>query len=141
MATILVVDDEPTNRKLVKLQLGLMGHKVLEAETAHDGLNIARAERPDLMIVDIQMPNMDGYEFSRQVRSEPEIRGSVIILSTGAYDRGRVQPLAEALGVRFVLTKPVNSEQLVGFVEGALNAEPVPATLRVSTDFDHAHFR
>src|SRR5580765_2586744 len=129
MATILVVDDEPTNRKLVKLQLGLMGHKVLEAETAHDGLNIARAERPDLLIVDIQMPNMDGYEFARQVRGEPEIRDSVIILSTGAYEPGRVQPLAEALGVRFVLTKPIDSEQLVSFVENALSTEPRPAAL------------
>jgi signal transduction histidine kinase/DNA-binding response OmpR family regulator len=141
MATILVVDDEPTNRKLLKLQLGLRGHTVLEAESALDGLNIARAERPDLLIVDIQMPNMDGYEFARQVRSEPDICDSVIILSTGAYERGRVQPLAEALGIQFVLTKPINSQQLISFVEGALAREIQPETFAVSADFDRAHFR
>src|SRR4029079_6819275 len=86
-------------------------------------------------------PNMDGYEFVRQLRSEPDIRDSAIILSTGAYEPARVQPLADALGVRFVLTKPLESEQLIRFIDAALGMSSPPATLMVSTEFDQAHFR
>jgi signal transduction histidine kinase/DNA-binding response OmpR family regulator len=141
MATILVIDDEPPNRLLLLQLLGYAGHRMLEAGSAREGLDIVRAERPDLVIVDIQMPDMDGYDFVREVRSEREIRDSLVMFYTGAYEPRRAQPLAEALGVRFVLTKPIEPEQLVDFVEAALGKEATPGTPALPSDFDRAHLR
>ncbi len=141
MATILVVDDDAANRQLLVQLLGYGGHRVLEASGALEGLTKVRAERPDLLIVDIQMPDMDGYEFVRQVRSEPEISGSAIMFYTATYDPGRAQTLAESFGVPCVLTKPIDPEKLVTIVDGALRAKTPSANLTVSPDVDRAHFR
>ena len=85
MATILVVDDRPTNRELLVTLLGYASHRVLEAAEGEAGLAIARAEHPDLIITDIVMPTMDGYEFARQVRADPTISETQIIFHTSSY--------------------------------------------------------
>ena len=73
MATILVVDDRPINRELLVTLLGYGGHRMLEAPDGEKALAIARAERPELIIADIIMPAMDGYEFARQVRKDAKL--------------------------------------------------------------------
>src|SRR5712692_2785761 len=65
MATILIVDDRPANREFLVTLLGYAGHRLLEAANGEGGLAVARAARPDIIITDILMPTMDGYEFVR----------------------------------------------------------------------------
>src|SRR5688572_18913335 len=68
MATILVVDDRPTNRQFLSTLLGYGGHRLLEAADGAEALRLVKAERPDLVISDILMPTMDGFEFAKSVR-------------------------------------------------------------------------
>ena len=112
MATILIIDDD-ANRQLLISLLGYRGHRMLEARSAAEGLTLVRRERPDLTIVDIQMPRMDGYEFVSQLRSEPEISSTLVMFYTATYDPRRAQELAKDLGVSTVLTKPIDPEKLL----------------------------
>ena len=69
MSTILIVDDRPTNRTFLTTLLGFTGHRLLQANDGAHALETVRAERPDLIITDILMPTMDGYEFVQQLRA------------------------------------------------------------------------
>jgi signal transduction histidine kinase/CheY-like chemotaxis protein len=147
VAKILVVDDDPANRQLLVQLLGYGGHTVLEAKGPLEGLDRVRAERPDLLIVDIQMPDMDGYEFVNQVRSEPEIRDSAIMFYTATFDPRRAQGVADTMGVPIVLTKPIDPRKLLSNVDRALQTKTSVMTTALSTkpvispEFDQAHFR
>lgn len=71
MAVILVVDDRELNREFLVTLLRYRGHELMEASEGSEGLSIARTSAPDLIISDILMPAMDGYEFVRQLRGDP----------------------------------------------------------------------
>ena len=73
MATILIVDDRESNRELLSTLLGYRNHRTVEARDGMEGLERARVERPDLVITDILMPTMDGYEFTRRLRADPAL--------------------------------------------------------------------
>jgi PAS domain S-box-containing protein len=143
MATILVVDDRPTNRELLVTLLGYAGHHVLEAAEGEAGLAIARTEHPDLIITDIVMPMMDGYEFARQVRADPTIRETQIIFHTSSYIVAETRRLAEACGVHIVLTKPIEPEKLFNTIQTSLASKPKPVAPFTSTsdDFHREHMR
>ncbi|RYF66774.1 MAG: response regulator, partial [Comamonadaceae bacterium] len=85
MAKILVVDDIPVNRALVVTLVGHSGHQALEASDGAQALAMVRAERPDLVISDILMPTMDGFEFVRQMRADPELAGTQVIFYSAHY--------------------------------------------------------
>jgi len=93
MATILVIDDEPTNRQLLNTVLGYQGHAIVEAGDGQEGLEKSRAAHPDLAIVDILMPTMDGFEFVRQLHSDPSIAATPIIFYTAAYYEREIRSL------------------------------------------------
>ena len=71
MATILVVDDRPANREFLRTLLGYQSHRVLEAIDGAEALALVKSARPDLVISDILMPTMDGYEFVYRLRADP----------------------------------------------------------------------
>jgi CheY-like chemotaxis protein len=110
MATILVVDDAPTNREFLVTLLGYRGHRLLEAADGAEALALVRAERPDLVIADILMPTMDGYEFVRQLRADPVIAQILVIFYTAYYHEQEAKALAQACGVAHILTKPSEPE-------------------------------
>jgi putative nucleotidyltransferase with HDIG domain len=143
MATILVVDDRPTNRELLVTLLGYAGHRLLEAAEGEEGLVIARAERPDLIITDIVMPTMDGYEFAHQVRADPTIARTQIIFYTSSYIVDETRRLAEACGVSIVISKPVEPQMLLDTVHAALNTKQIPTAISIpnSEDFHREHMR
>src|SRR5438094_10400787 len=85
VATILIVDDRPSNREFLVTLLGYRGHRLLQAADGAEGLPIARAEHPDLVIADILMPTMDGYEFVRQLRLEAAIANTPVIFCTAHF--------------------------------------------------------
>ena len=86
-ATVLVVEDNPVNRKLARNVLRSRGYRVLEAETGEEGIELARAERPHLILMDLQLPGMDGIEATKRLKADPATRPiPVIALSAHAQD-------------------------------------------------------
>ncbi len=110
MATILVVDDRPVNRELLVTLLGYSGHRLLEAADGETALVLARTERPDLIISDIVMPTMDGYELARLVRADPLIAATQLVFYTASYVVAETRQLAQACGVAYIITKPAEPE-------------------------------
>jgi diguanylate cyclase (GGDEF)-like protein len=141
MAKILVIDDNDTNRKLVVTLLNFQGHRTFEAVDGADGLASARAERPDLVISDILMPTMDGYEFVRQLRTDQKLGTTAVILYTAHYHEREARKLAEACRVARVLTKPCATADLVRAVEDALAGSVAGVTEPVAESFDRKHLQ
>jgi two-component system cell cycle sensor histidine kinase/response regulator CckA len=141
VATILIVDDRPTNREYLVTLLGYGGHRLLQAADGAEALATARAEQPDLVISDILMPTMDGYEFVRQLRGTPAIMHTPVIFFTAHYHEREAQALARACGVSHVLTKPCEPEVVVGTVETALGLTPPPLSPAAPEQFDREHLR
>jgi signal transduction histidine kinase/CheY-like chemotaxis protein len=141
MATILIVDDRPGNRRMLVGLLSDVGHRLLEACDGAEALQVARRERPDLIITDLLMPTIDGYELVRQLREDPRLAETTVIFHTAAYEEHEVQALAQACGVRFVLTKPAGADKILRTVEVALNGEPRSSTPPQANEFDREHLR
>src|SRR5690349_21712309 len=139
MATILIIDDRPTNRDVLRTVLGYKDHCVIEAEDGAEGLEMARATRPDLIIADILMPRMDGYEMVRRLRSDPAVDHTPVIFYTATYLKSEALKLAEACGVSHLIIKPSDPQDILDTVSAALsettNAKPL------SENFDREHLR
>lgn len=116
MASILVIEDNPTNMELMVYLLKAFGHAPLEAEDGETGLAIAHWESLDLILCDLQMPGLDGFEVARQLKSDPTLPKIPLVAIT-AYammgDRDKVL----AAGFDGYLTKPIEPELFVGQVE------------------------
>ena len=109
---ILVVDDEPTLVRLMEFILAKQGHTMLVATNGEEGLSKIRSERPDLVLLDIMMPRIDGYEVARTVRADPDLCNTpIIMLSAKAQDQDIQKGLD--MGVDEYITKPFAPEQLV----------------------------
>ncbi len=118
---ILVVDDEPTLVRLMQFILAKQGHTMLSASNGEDALAIIRDERPDLVLLDIMMPRVDGYEVARTVRADADetlAKIPIIMLSAKAQDQDVRRGLE--LGVNEYITKPFAPEQLVTLVNAYL---------------------
>jgi two-component system cell cycle sensor histidine kinase/response regulator CckA len=141
VAKILVVDDNATNRSFLVTLLGYRNHELMEAPDARAALAMVGIERPDLVIADVLMPGMDGYEFVRQLRANPEIAHTPVIFCTAHFNEREARDLAEACGVAQVLTKPCEPEAVLRAVDACLgNLAPIPAPA-LSEVFDHEHLR
>jgi CheY-like chemotaxis protein len=141
VAKILVVDDNATNRKQVVALLSYDGHVTLEAHDGVDGLEMARAERPQLVIADILMPSMDGFSFVRQLRSDQELRGTPVIFHTAHHHEREARKLAEACHVSRVLVKPCPAADMLQAVEQVLAGVLESDTHTLSDSFDHESLR
>ena len=113
MATILIVDDEPENIELLDRRLSRRGFTVVGATSAEEGLKVALSERPDLILMDIKMPNLDGFDALRMLQADPLTAGiPVIALTAHAMQEDRDRALAA--GARDYETKPVDLDRLLG---------------------------
>ncbi|WBS04628.1 EAL domain-containing protein [Pseudoduganella sp. SL102] len=106
MPTILIVDDRPTNRDYLLTLLGFTPHNVLEAADGAQALDLCHRHRPDLVITDILMPTMDGYEFVQRLRATPELAATPVIFFSATYSLPEMRAMGAACGVRTVLPKP-----------------------------------
>ena len=140
MATVLVVDDNAVNRDLVVTLLGYRAHRVIEAADGAEALVSARAEHPDLVITDLLMPVLDGYELIRELRADPSLAATPVIFYTANYIRAEVAPIAAALGVRHIVEKPIDPRDLLLAVDDAL-AHRGPAPSPLPETFDRQHLR
>ncbi|WP_295999910.1 EAL domain-containing protein [Rugamonas sp.] len=120
IATILIVDDHVLNREFLMTLLGYGGHRLLEAANGAEGLKMVLAERPDLVISDILMPNMDGYEFVTRMHADPATADVPIIFYTATYREREAMAVAQSCGVRWVLPKPSDPEVILRTVHEAL---------------------
>ena len=142
MTTILIVDDNLTNRLVLTDLLESDGYRVLQAVGGVEGLALARAERPDVVITDVIMPAMDGYELARQLRTDSVTAESVIIFCTAGYDEQEALPLAHACGVRHIIAKPCEPEELLRVVSAAIAEKARPAVAEVAAKkFEDIHRR
>jgi DNA-binding response OmpR family regulator len=114
--TILVVDDKANIRRLLQDYLTEQGYRVLVAENGREALYVARAEKPDLILLDIMMPEMDGYEFMRAWRQE---RPTPVILLTAKLDETD-KVIGLELGADDYVTKPFSLRELVARIRAVL---------------------
>jgi len=138
---ILVVDDHATNRKLVATLLGYEGYRVSQAVDGNEGLRIAREDTPDLVISDILMPSMDGYEFVRQLRADPATAGIRVIFYTANYHELEARSLAAQVGVSRVIVKPCPAPTLIATVAEVMADKAPASTAPSEPNFDVEHLR
>ena len=116
MATILIVEDNETNLYMVKFILENNGHEVLEARTGTEGVESAIRDRPDLVIMDIQLPDVDGLEATRRIRAS-EANGELPIVALTSYAMSGDRESALAAGCTGYIEKPIDPETFVAQVE------------------------
>lgn len=141
MATVLVVDDQASNRELLVTLLKYAGHAPLEASDGHLALAQVRAARPALVICDILMPTMDGYEFVRQLRADPAIAHTDVIFYTATFLEREARSLALSCGVSQVLIKPAEPEEILRTIAQALAGTAVAEPVADAAQFDREHLR
>jgi CheY-like chemotaxis protein len=139
MARILVVDDNATSRKLVVALLSHDGHVTFEAGDGEEGLAVAQAERPQLVISDILMPSMDGYGFVRRLRADPALRGTPVIFHTAHYHEREAHKLAQTCRVARVLVKPCPAAEMLRAVEQTVTGVPETDVNALTGSFDREH--
>lgn len=118
---ILYIDDDPLNRRLVKRVLGSYGFEIIEAETGLEGLTIARSNPPSLILMDINMPGLDGHETTTRMRMISALERTPIIALTARSARGE-RELALAAGCDGYITKPIDIDtfphKIVSYLDG-----------------------
>ena len=133
MARILVIDDDASLLQMMSLMLKRAGHDPILATNGQEGINIARGDQPALAIVDVMMPELNGYEVCRILREDPETEHIPLLVLTALSQPEQREMAAEAGADDFV-TKPVTRDDLVTHVDDLLETGPrnVPAPLQVA---------
>jgi CheY-like chemotaxis protein len=120
---ILVVDDDIDSQEFVTLALELQGAEAISVSSAYEALVVLPQAMPDILISDIGMPGMDGYELMRQVRTfTPEQGGKILAIALTAYARDIDQQQALAAGFQKYISKPVALEKLIQMIVSLINA-------------------
>jgi len=112
---ILVVEDTEDNRQILRDLLGAAGFEMLEAEDGAAGVAAAERERPDLILMDIQLPVMDGYEATRRIKANPEL-AQIPIIAVTSYALSGDEAKARAAGCDGYVAKPYSPRQLLAKV-------------------------
>ena len=128
MARVLIVEDEPNIRELLETVLGMAGHQVTAAADGQQGLDRALADPPDLAILDVLMPGINGLDLAKILRRDPRTAHTPLLVMT-AWEETRDQALA--IGVDDFLTKPVRLVDLQTRVAALLAARPAMKTDQV----------
>ena len=132
-STILVVDDSPVNLQVLVRTLHGSGHRILAAKDGRAAIDIARRARPDLILLDVMMPDIDGFEVCRSVKADPETEETVVIfLSALGEVSDKVSGLK--LGAVDYITKPIQPEEVLARVETHLTRQYLERELRESRD-------
>jgi CheY-like chemotaxis protein len=116
---ILIVEDNARNLKLARDVLNHVGYRTLEAENAEDGLALARAERPDLVLMDVQLPGMDGVEALARLRTDP-LTADIPVVALTAFAMREDRDRLLAVGFDAYLEKPIDVREFPRQVEAVL---------------------
>lgn len=121
MAKVLIVEDNPTNMKLAMTLLESAGHEVLTATDAEAGLAVARAERPALILMDIQLPGMDGLQATMELKRDQTTRSIPVIALTALAMKGDEERI-RAAGCDGYIAKPMRYQEFLGTIAAQLAA-------------------
>jgi signal transduction histidine kinase len=139
MAIILIVEDRPIDRQLLATILRTRGHEIIEASDCKEALDALKQISPDLVVSDILMPRLDGYEFVRRIR---EIAATPVIFYTATYHEREARAVAHCCGATDVLTKPSAPNLILATIDAALASSlhaPSPPLDRPELDREHLH--
>ena len=121
---VVCIEDEPEMIDLVRLILGRKGFQVIGANGGVEGLDTVRREKPDLVLLDLMMPDMDGWEVYQQMKADPELRGIPVVVVTA-----KAQSIDKVLGLHIAkvddyITKPFGPQELMESVAKILGEAP-----------------
>jgi two-component system cell cycle response regulator DivK len=118
---ILIIEDNEKNRKLARDVLQVKGYQTIESETAEEGLKLVQEKSPALILMDIQLPGMDGITAMKQLKAEPTTQNiPIIAITASAMTNNRTAMLAE--GFDGYQTKPISLKEFLGEVQRVLDA-------------------
>jgi len=109
---ILVVEDNDRNRRLLEILLKAKGYEVIEAATGEEAMNCLKSQMPDLILMDIQLPNMDGLALTRKIKNRTKTRDVNIIAVTAYAMKGDRERILEA-GCDAYISKPIDTRKLL----------------------------
>jgi len=119
VANILIIDDSPTDVRVFTTLLERAGHRVESIGNAEEGIERVRAELPDLVIMDVIMPGMNGFQATRTLTRDPVTAGvPIVMITTKSMETDRVWGLRQ--GARAFITKPVNEKELLACIHDLL---------------------
>lgn len=124
---VLVVDDEDMTRKLLRLMLERDGFTIIEAEDGLQALEVIKHEMPNVVILDVMMPNLDGFSTCQELRSRPETADLPIIMLSARTQTEAVRAGLNA-GANRYMTKPISKPELVQTLQDLLSDIPTPET-------------
>ena len=141
MTSVLVADGHAADREHLGAVLGYAGYTVLKAATGQAAIEVAQTDRPDVIVADILMPTVDGYELVKTLRGHPVTASIPVIFCTATYVVEEVRRLADACGVAHILVKPCEADEIGRVVAEALeSADDVVAPV-ADEDFHREHLR
>jgi twitching motility two-component system response regulator PilH len=119
MARILIVDDSPSQLLGIKRIVEKLGHEPLTAEDGAAGVEVARREKPDLILMDVVMPNLNGFQATRTISKDPETAHiPIVLVTTKDQETDKVWGLRQ--GAKAYVTKPIKEEELVSTLKNLL---------------------
>ncbi len=119
MAKILIAEDERDIRDLITFTLNYAGYEVLQATNGEEAVQIALAEKPDLVLLDVRMPHMDGYDACIKMKSEESLKDMVVVFLSAKGQESEIRTGLNAGAVEYIL-KPFSPDQLVERVRANL---------------------
>ena len=120
-ARILIVEDNPANMKLLSFVLGSRGYDVRTAVDAREALEVLQDFAPQLILMDVQLPGMDGLELTRRLKADPKTR-EIVVVAVSAYAMKGDEQKARDAGCDGYVTKPIDTRRLPDTIEAYLNA-------------------
>jgi DNA-binding response OmpR family regulator len=124
--TVLTIEDQPDIRRLIRMTLEFKGFRVLEAGDGGSGIAVARAEKPDLILLDVMMPGMSGLEVGRTLAADPVLSATPVVMLS-ALGTADDQSTGLLTGVRAYLVKPFSPWELLDLVEKLTERVPAAA--------------
>jgi two-component system, cell cycle response regulator DivK len=125
VSSILIVEDNEMNRDILSRRLARRGYRILTAVDGGDGIAVARRERPDLILMDLGLPIIDGWDAVRQLRADPAT-SRIPIIAVSAYAMTTDRARALEIGCDDYQSKPIDLEELLQRIRGLLGAERGP---------------
>lgn len=134
--TVLTIEDQPDIRRLIRMTLEFKGHRVIEAGDGVEGLRLARSEHPEMILLDVMMPGLDGLSVARQMAADPQLASIPTVMISALGNTGDIEA-GLATGVRAYLVKPFSPWELLDAVDrmavAATATSHVPAGLTDGT--------